>query len=131
MSHPQNLLVIILDINSFAWENRNNLDVDFRHVVQSVIIFINAHFLLHRHNELCLIAMSSDSSTILSIGGRNAVSSRTNRSFNEIILDKIEAEYHKNRETSLTHKRNYCVLAKALSQAMCGSNYYLYCVMKI
>jgi hypothetical protein len=126
MSRPQNLLVCILDVNSFAWENRSNQSIHFRNVLESLIIFINAHFLLHRQNEVCLIAMAPDYSTILSLGGRDAQSSKTNRSFNEIILDKIDEQYHKHREILLTHKKNYCALAKALSQAMCGSIYNTY-----
>ena len=113
MGENFNYLVVIIDVNSFAWESHQSIgNGNFGDVLQSVNLFCNSHKLLNRKNDCCIIAIDSNKSSFIN----------TKKDDHTGPVSDLLACYYSSQTSARGHtlSQPHCALARGLSQAMCG-----------
>jgi hypothetical protein len=144
MDGSGDLLVVIVDVNSAAWEaaaqggnaSGSGSAGGFGDVLQSITLFCNSHKMLNRSNECCLVAMGADTSSFISSTNHASDTGVLKPDTAAGLIDGLLSCYSSSSSSGDGADRApegqgsppappHCALARGLSQAMCVINRHL------
>ena len=80
-----NLLTVVVDVNTGAWQTRHGDAqlMTLRDTFEALVVFFNAHLLMHRQNQLRVVASHDGGPQVLYSGGGNPIQAREQKDGDE------------------------------------------------
>ena len=129
-STDPNLLTLIIDTNTCAWQDHhkkyisNDLKLNFENLVKSLAFFLQAYLLTQRNNQLVVISADDNghSEVIYPTSSHNIVP--TPSVFQSYFIEKLLSKSSASNSSSSSSKRSstFSSLSSAFSKALCIIN---------